>query len=300
MINFNANRQQFLSSLSKLLHDNGLECPIDIYENSHEGRQYEYEKVAFTIFRNAETWLIHIVNEQACSVVRIVHNCDDIVCCIKITLYDEAPERNYTNVLDWVVGSFKYTKQIDWYDKVLADNMNKTIHEREERRDLVHHTVNIGVRKKDKHTKVSLLFHGSESSRIDKVVLVFNVTNTDGRDDTYSVTLRSPSRALNYLMGLYKREVYSKFLNEALDRTGSNHDILGVYHVQRGDVVCISRPVASDRATYDNTLEVGRAYRLVGIERDDFDKQEWVTIIVDGNERQYNAMHFYNYNHRSV
>lgn len=295
MINFNANRQQFLSNLSKLLHDNGLECPLDIYENSPDGKQYEHDRIAFTIFRNSETWLIHIGNEHSFSTVRIVHSCDDVVCCIKINLYDEAPERNYINVLDWVMGSFKYTKQIDWYDKVLADNMHRTIHEREERRDIVHHTVNIGVRKKDKHTKVSLLFHGSESSRIDKVVLVFNVTNSDGRDDTYSVTLRNQSRVLNYLMGLYKREVYSKFLNEALDRTESNHDILGVYHVQRGDVVCISRPVANDRATYDNTLEIGRAYKLVNIERDDFDKQEWVTIVVDGNERQYNAIHFYQY-----
>ena len=195
------------------------------------------------------------------------------------------------NVLDWVASSLNYFNQVDWYYRVLAEEMYAKIHERE-KTGLKHYSVNISKQRRDKHTIVDVLFHGSENPKCDKVVLVFNVTNSEGRDDTYSVAIRNQSRGLNYFMGLYRRNVYSKFLKEVLDRDGNNQDVLGVYRVEHGMSVCISRPVASDHATFDQHLEIGRSYVTTSRERA-IDGREYVTLVVGGESRDYDAIHFF-------
>lgn len=293
MIQFQANRKQFLQALSELLAQNDMEIELERNSLGENGRVYDIDEIAFTIFRQEEAWMVFIRNTSETSLALLVAQHHECTICYRIELYDDAPTRLYPNdnVLDWVQGATRFFNQLDWYDGVLADRMYNMIHNRDG--GIQHHTVVVGQRRKDRQTKVQMLFHGTESSRVDRTVLVFRVTNNVGRDDIYSACVKTQTRTLNYFMGLYKREVYSKFLRELLDREGVNHDVLGVYQAKPGEVVCISRPVANDRATYDTKLEVGRSYPLVSEDRDCMDQNEWVTILVGGAEYQYNALHFF-------
>lgn len=300
MIHFYANRQQLLSELSIFMssyNDDIATLGFEDFDVAEGNRKkYHYDQIAFTVFRNDETWLIHIQNKLDDSTMRVVVQLPQQIVCMKVELIDNEPTTAYPNKnpLDFLTASLGYYSRDEWKDPNLATQLQAKIGERM-LNGLLHYTVTVTRQKKERKTTVALLYKSPMNAQ--NVVLVFRVSDTDGRNDVYSASVVR-SKTLDYLLGLYNRKVFTKFLNETLDRDGKSHDdkistdIKGVYYVTQNDVVCVTRPVANDGATYDDKLEIGRSYRLVEAETN-LAGQEFYTIVANGKELQYPAIHFY-------
>ncbi len=297
MIELCTNRDQFLTTLEQYVKHHVEPDSHKVFESKtteNGARVYANSQYALSIFRPNETWTLHVKHEDDISTVRVAVHYPDFTACFKISLRDDFETSSYVNnnIFDSLTVVLEDYPQVDWYDEVLASSLFSYIHERN---GLPHISVPVKKLKYDKQTNVSLLFHGSESSKLDKVVLIFNVTNNEGRDDTYAVTVLNKSETLNYLMGLYKRAVFSRFLHEALDEKNVNREIISVRYVEHGWAVCVRRPLAFDGHTYDQNLDIGTAYRVTD-ENTGMNGTDYIKIEVPKRRVAYTRASFYSNN----